>query len=205
MLNRQFKAGISDHALADLVISLREDGRLCRVTEDVKIARAADHLLHGPSTAGAVNGTCMNDQSRGVRTSPQGVRLLDAVLENTLAGTSTRRTLTLDVDGTAVHVDRVAEKRGFVCHCRRGDSIPDRQTRLKIEHEVTKSAQRALRHLCDGRRPAGLAVGSARARQAAGQPDHSFDTAQSGDRLIQLLHAHRGQSGRGGARSRSST
>jgi hypothetical protein len=37
ILNRQFKSGISDHALADLVISLRQDGRLCRVTEDVKL------------------------------------------------------------------------------------------------------------------------------------------------------------------------
>jgi hypothetical protein len=33
-LNRQLKSGISDQALADLVISLRQDARLCRVTED---------------------------------------------------------------------------------------------------------------------------------------------------------------------------
>lgn len=36
ILNRQLKAGLSDPALADLVVSLRLDGRLCRVTEDVK-------------------------------------------------------------------------------------------------------------------------------------------------------------------------
>ncbi|MGE3344315.1 MAG: helicase-related protein [Vicinamibacterales bacterium] len=36
VLNRQLKAGVSDSALADLVVSLRLDGRLCRVTEDVK-------------------------------------------------------------------------------------------------------------------------------------------------------------------------
>ena len=35
-LNRQLKAGISDSALADLVVALRLDGRLCRATEDVK-------------------------------------------------------------------------------------------------------------------------------------------------------------------------
>ena len=35
-LNRQLKASISDPALAELVVSLRLDGRLCRVTEDVK-------------------------------------------------------------------------------------------------------------------------------------------------------------------------
>ncbi len=36
VLNRQLKAGISDPALAELVESLRQDGRLCRVTDDVK-------------------------------------------------------------------------------------------------------------------------------------------------------------------------
>ena len=35
-LNRQLKSGISDHALAELVISLRRDARLCRVTEDLE-------------------------------------------------------------------------------------------------------------------------------------------------------------------------
>ncbi len=33
-LNRQLKSGISDEALAELVVSLRQDARLCRVTED---------------------------------------------------------------------------------------------------------------------------------------------------------------------------
>jgi len=33
-LNRQLKSGILDHDLASLVISLRQDGRLCRVEED---------------------------------------------------------------------------------------------------------------------------------------------------------------------------
>ena len=35
-LNRQLKSGISDQALAELVISLRRDARLCRVTEDME-------------------------------------------------------------------------------------------------------------------------------------------------------------------------
>jgi len=35
-LNRQLKSGIDDQALAELVISLRRDGRLCRVSEDVE-------------------------------------------------------------------------------------------------------------------------------------------------------------------------
>jgi len=37
-LNRQLKSGISDQALAELVVSLRQDARLCRVAEDVEAA-----------------------------------------------------------------------------------------------------------------------------------------------------------------------
>lgn len=37
-LNRQLKSGISDLALAELVVALRQDARLCRVTEDVEAA-----------------------------------------------------------------------------------------------------------------------------------------------------------------------
>jgi hypothetical protein len=33
-LNRQLKSGISDPDLADLVLSLRDEGRLCRIHED---------------------------------------------------------------------------------------------------------------------------------------------------------------------------
>ena len=36
VLNRQLKGGITDPALAELVVSLRQDGRLCRVTEDAQ-------------------------------------------------------------------------------------------------------------------------------------------------------------------------
>ena len=35
-LNRQLKSGVSDQALAELVVSLRADARLCRVAEDVE-------------------------------------------------------------------------------------------------------------------------------------------------------------------------
>ena len=37
-LNRQLKSGISDQSLAELVVSLRQDARLCRVAEDVEAA-----------------------------------------------------------------------------------------------------------------------------------------------------------------------
>lgn len=38
ILNRQLKSGIDDPTLAELVISLRQDARLCRVTEDDEVA-----------------------------------------------------------------------------------------------------------------------------------------------------------------------
>lgn len=38
VLNRQLKSGVTDHDLADLVVSLRQDARLCRVTEDAESA-----------------------------------------------------------------------------------------------------------------------------------------------------------------------
>lgn len=38
ILNRQLKSGISNNALAELVVSLRADRRLCRVTDNVKTA-----------------------------------------------------------------------------------------------------------------------------------------------------------------------
>ncbi|HQU45456.1 MAG TPA: hypothetical protein PK867_21760, partial [Pirellulales bacterium] len=37
-LNRQLKSGIADAALAELVVALRQDARLCRVTDDVQTA-----------------------------------------------------------------------------------------------------------------------------------------------------------------------
>jgi hypothetical protein len=33
-LNRQLKSGISDSQLAELVVALRQDGRLCRISEE---------------------------------------------------------------------------------------------------------------------------------------------------------------------------
>lgn len=36
ILNRQLKSGITNHTLAELVVSLRSDARLCRVAEDVE-------------------------------------------------------------------------------------------------------------------------------------------------------------------------
>ena len=37
-LNRQLKSGIDDAGLAELVIALRQDARLCRVADDESVA-----------------------------------------------------------------------------------------------------------------------------------------------------------------------
>lgn len=61
-LNRQLKSGISDQDLADLVIALRQDGRLCRVEEDgqpgepqvicsLGLRRAEDHAARESKSA----------------------------------------------------------------------------------------------------------------------------------------------------------
>ncbi len=44
ILNRQLRTGISDEDLAERVIELREEGRLCIVHEEKK-PKATDHLL----------------------------------------------------------------------------------------------------------------------------------------------------------------
>jgi hypothetical protein len=95
-------------------------------------------------------------------------------------------TLRLNVDGVAVTLSAVAEKRGFVAFvC---DSTHNRQVRLKIDHQVTKSVKEHFVIYCD--RPAGQQVWHW-VRREPGKPlgsrDHRFDTSQSGDRLIQRL------------------
>jgi len=52
ILNRQLKGGISDPALAELVIALRTDGRLCRVREPaVAVVRRCAETPHDPDWA----------------------------------------------------------------------------------------------------------------------------------------------------------
>ncbi|MFH1743308.1 MAG: SAM-dependent methyltransferase, partial [bacterium] len=91
------------------------------------------------------------------------------------------------VGDTTFGLTAVAQKRGFVAFlC---PVIPDRPTRLKIDHKVTKSVRE---HFV-------IYTGQAAGRQVwhwvrreTGKPlasrDHRFDTAQSGDPLIQRLN-----------------
>ena len=51
-LNRQLKAGISDQQLADLVLMLRSEGRLCIIHEDEEVDREP-HIICSMGLAAA--------------------------------------------------------------------------------------------------------------------------------------------------------
>ena len=92
----------------------------------------------------------------------------------------------IPVDGTTIRLTAVAQKRGFVAFlC---PSIPDRPTRLKIDHKVTKSVHEHFVIYTDQAK--GRQVWHW-VRREPGKPlasrDHRFDIAQSGDPLIQRL------------------
>ncbi|MBU0678236.1 MAG: Eco57I restriction-modification methylase domain-containing protein [Verrucomicrobia bacterium] len=94
--------------------------------------------------------------------------------------------LDIPVDSGSVILNAVAQKRGFVAFvCA---SIPDRPTRLKIDHKVTKSAREHFVIYTD--EAAGRQVWQW-VRRETGKPlasrDHRFDVSQSGDPLIQRL------------------
>jgi hypothetical protein len=94
--------------------------------------------------------------------------------------------LDVPVDGNTVSLTAIAQKRGFVAFvCR---SMLDRPTRLKIDHQVTKSVREHFVIYAD--EPAGQQVWHW-VRRETGKPlasrDHRFDVSQSGDPLIQRL------------------
>ena len=94
--------------------------------------------------------------------------------------------LEVPVDHGAVSLKAIAHKRGFVAFlC---PSIPDRRTRLKIDHQVTKSAREHFVIYSD--EASGRQVWQW-VRRETGKPlasrDHRFDISQSGDPLIQRL------------------
>ena len=94
--------------------------------------------------------------------------------------------LDIPVDGNTVRLSAVAQKRGFVAFvC---SSIPDRATRLKIDHQITKSAREHFVIYAD--QSSGQQVWQW-VRREPGKPlasrDHRFCVSQSGDPLIQRL------------------
>lgn len=95
-------------------------------------------------------------------------------------------TIDIVIGGDTFSLTAVAQKRGFSAYtC---PTIPDRATRLRIDHQVTKSAREHFVIYAD------QAVGQQVwqwVRREPGRPlasrDHRFDAAQSGDHLIQRL------------------
>lgn len=94
--------------------------------------------------------------------------------------------LEIPLDSETIRLAAVARKRGFVAYvC---SSIPDRSLRLKIDHQVTKSAREHFVIYMD--QAAGQQVWHW-ARREPGKPiasrDHRFDVSTTGDALIQRL------------------
>ncbi|HPC96467.1 MAG TPA: hypothetical protein PLU87_16080 [Sedimentisphaerales bacterium] len=95
--------------------------------------------------------------------------------------------LDIPIDGNTIQLHAVAQKRGFVAFvC---PSIPDRPTRLKLDHQVAKSAREHFIVYAD--KDSGQQVWQW-VRREPGKPlasrDHRFDVSQSGDPLIQRLN-----------------
>jgi hypothetical protein len=94
--------------------------------------------------------------------------------------------LDVPIDGTIVRLSAVAQKRGFIAYvC---PTIPDRAVRLKVDHQITKSAREHFVIYTDHQ--AGQQVWQW-VRREPGKPiasrDHRFDTSTTGDALIQRL------------------
>lgn len=96
-------------------------------------------------------------------------------------------TLEIPVGGRTIPLSAIAEKRGFVAFVCDG-SIPDRATRLKIDHQTTKSVREHLVIYAD--KGTGQQVWQW-VRREQGKPlasrDHRFEVSQSGEPLIQRL------------------
>ncbi len=94
--------------------------------------------------------------------------------------------LDVPIDGSTIRLNAVAQKRGFIAFvC---PSIPDRATRLKLDHQIAKSAREHFVIYTD--EPAGQQVWQW-VRREPGRPktsrDHRFEVSQPGERLIQRL------------------
>lgn len=93
----------------------------------------------------------------------------------------------IPVDGRNIPLCALAQKRGFVAFACDGP-IPDRATRLKIDHQTTKSVREHFVIYAD--KSTGQQVWQW-VRREQGKPlasrDHRFDIRQSGDPLIQRL------------------
>lgn len=95
--------------------------------------------------------------------------------------------LEIPINGQTLFLSAIAQKRGFVAFICEGQ-IPDRPTRLKLDHQITKSAREHFVIYAD--KAKGQQVWQW-VRREQGKPlasrDHRFDIRQTGDPLIQRL------------------
>lgn len=94
--------------------------------------------------------------------------------------------LAIPIDGQTYTLNAVSQKRGFIAFvC---DRIPERATRLRIDHQVTKSAREHFIVYAD--KASGQQIWQW-VRREPGKPlasrDHRFDQSQTGEALIQRL------------------
>ena len=99
--------------------------------------------------------------------------------------------LDVSVDGTGYSLTGVAQKRNmpvFLCAPSPSGEVPDRNTRLKIERQVARSAYEHLLIFVDAGRSTQVWQW---VKREAGKPrtcrEHSFHVSQPGDALIQKL------------------
>ena len=136
-------------------------------------ARAADHLLAGASTAGDSGRACMKINPAAVRQSPQGFDFSTLFIESSGLGQASGHSSTVEVDGARRHADRRRRRSAASSSSlsRRRWPDPDSQAAGRSSGRWRRRSCEHLDHLSPTRqRPAGLAVGAARAGQAAGQP-----------------------------------
>ena len=177
-LNRQLRSGISDRELAELVIALRDEDRLCVIARRRADSGTADHLLAGARAGHSRADVAMLDIDAHPRTTAERSTSADSSSRNS-AGTDT--TSQLDVAGRRPDLRPARRCRrsaawSRLCSVRMPTAaLPDHATRRKIERQVAKSAHEHLivftRH---GQDHADLAVGQARAGQAAACREHTI-------------------------------
>jgi hypothetical protein len=96
--------------------------------------------------------------------------------------------LEIPVNNETISLSAIAQKRGFIAFVCEGH-IPERATRLKIDHQITKSAREHFVIYADKAKRQQVWQW---VRREQGKPlasrEHRFDTRQSGDPLIQRLN-----------------
>jgi hypothetical protein len=102
-------------------------------------------------------------------------------------------TLEVQVDGSALTLNALAQKRGMVayeCHATAGQGLPDYPRRRKIEHRVARSTHEHLIVFTDAANDTQIWQW---VKREPGKPaacrEHTFHRSQPGDALLQKLEA----------------